>query len=73
MVIACVQMLEQQLANKDAALLQHEMQTAVSSHQFRETLQCQEDEMQIRAHALQKWEEEWEQETREANGQWHKE
>ena len=73
MVIARVRMLEQQLANKDAALLQHEMQAAASSHQFKETLQCQEDEMQIRAHALQKREQEWEQETREANEQWHKE
>ena len=45
----------------------------MSSRQFKEMLQCQEDEMQIRAHALQKWEQEWEQETREANEQWHKE
>ena len=72
-VIACVRMLEQQLADKDAALLQHEMQAATSSRQFRETLQCQEDETQICAHALQKWEQEWEQKTREANEQWHKE
>ena len=73
MVITRVRMLEQQLADKDAALLQHEMQAATSSHQFREMLQCQEDEMQIHVHALQKREQEWEQETREANEQWHKE
>ena len=72
-VIMRVRMLEQKLADKDATLLQHEMQAAMSSHQFREMLQCQGDEMQIRAHALQKWEQEWEQETREANEQWHKE
>ena len=72
MVIACVRMLEQ-LADKDAALLQHETQAAASSHQFKETLQCQEDEMQVCAHALQKQEQEWEQETREANEQRHKE
>ena len=72
-VIACVQMLEQQLADKDAALLQHETQAAASSHQFKEMLQRQEDEMQICAHALQKWEQEWEQETREPNKQQYKE
>ena len=72
-VIARVRMLEQQLADKDAALLQHKTQAATSSRQFKEMLQCQEDEMQIRAHALQKREQEWEQETREANEQRHKE
>ena len=72
-VITCVRMLEQQLADKDAALLQHKTQAAASSRQFKETLQRQENEMQIRAHALQKREQEWEQETREANEQRHKE
>ena len=72
-VIACVRMLEQQLADKDAALLQHETQAAASSRQFMETLQRQEDEMQTHAHALQKREQEWEQEVREANEQWNKE
>ena len=72
MVIVLVRMLGQQLADKDAALLQHKMQAAASSCQFREMLQCQEDEMQISAHALQKREQEWEQEMREANEQKHK-
>ena len=50
----CIQLLKQQLADKDVVLAEHQSQAAVSSHQMREMLLQKDKELEMQAQASSK-------------------